>query len=306
MPEGMLGGVEMRTGIIGAVAWVCAAGFSFAQPGAGQRIVSIAEATNLIGLAFDANNDHRISRAEWHRQLGGQLLPQAFDANDANHDGFLDAAEARAAIQAVVATATNDCDTNIDNVFSGDDELGCLADYLEPPTEQDGISSSPSAPATPAPPHVANSPPAAAPSANAASSVLTINASLRAPGPGRNFTPIANVPVYLSSTSLEQTLRSVGLTQPTPIRAWLRACQNHEAACRTGMGAIRANPAARGLTDAQGHLTLSPAPAGHYFVVAIASIDPGHVLIWNAPIDLQPGADELTLGDYNSIFIPPG
>ncbi|MES1158260.1 MAG: hypothetical protein ABUL42_00030 [Terricaulis silvestris] len=144
---------------------------------------------------------------------------------------------------------------------------------------------------------------ASVPSAQSAS--LVINASVRVPGPGGNFAPVTGAPVVLSTRSLDEALASVGLRQPTPVVAWLTACQARAPACAQGMQALAANPAAKGATDAQGHLTLNSTPTGHFFVVCIGGTVAGQTLIWSVPIDIGAGANQLGLSDANSLYIPP-
>jgi hypothetical protein len=305
------------------IAALCfAAGAALAQPQnaeerARQQLehesVTLAEATTMIADAIDANHDHRISRAEWLAYwpapsgISTSYNPtREFDGYDHNLDGYLDGyldgrQEAFPAVQRAVRVAQTDCDANVDNVFSGADELSCLYDYATPHPQ-----TSAGAPAEPAQ-SAARPNQTSAPHASGSGATLRIEASMRAPGPGRVFTPVANVPVYLSSRDLEQTLAAAGLTRPSPVGAWLIACQAqaNSAACQQGATAVRGNnPAARGLTDAQGHFTFSSAPIGHYFVLAIGSLTPGHTFIWCVPVDIHAGDNELTLAGHN-LYVDP-
>jgi hypothetical protein len=311
-------------------AWFFAAGAALAQPQNAQerarqslehQSLTLAEATQMIADAIDANHDHRISRAEWLAywpaptgKFASYDPARDFDGFDLNHDGFLDGArEAQPGVAKAVRTAQTDCDENVDNVFSGADELSCLYDYAMPHPRA-GAGAPPAAPSAGAAPRPQTSAPSAttpsqtsAPRASGPRATLTIEVSLRAPGPGRVFTPLADVPVYLSSRDLEQTLAAAGLTRPSPLGAWLIACQAQarSAACQQGVTAVRGNdPAARGLTDAQGHFTFSSPPVGRYFVVAIGSLTPGHTFIWCVPIDIHAGDNELTLGGHN-LYVDP-
>ena len=258
-----------------------------AQP---HQPITQQQAQALVADALDANHDHRISRAEWSNLLGTEI---GFDTHDTNRDGFISGAEeiSRAMDFVLTDVVLSACDTNYDNVYSSAEELSCLAAYT---------GRNQPAPNAHTPPSQAAAPPPSGPAAS-----LAINAAVRIPGPGRNFAPVANAPVYLSSRDLEQTLASAGLMRPTPVDAWLQACRAHAPTCQQGMDAIRGNdPGARGLTDAQGHFTFTHAPVGHFFVVSIGDITLGHTLIWCVPIDLHAGENELTLAGHN-LYVSP-
>ncbi|MES1198480.1 MAG: hypothetical protein ABUS48_00675 [Pseudomonadota bacterium] len=290
----------MKTWVVCAAAWLVAASSALAQPQAGQvahERITEQQAYNLVAERIDANHDQRISRAEWlafwpeaSSDLPSYNPSREFDGFDLNRDGVLAGAEFHNAVQHVVNVAQTDCDTNVDHVFSGAEELSCLADYAAPSTPQS---------ASTAPPQ------ASAPQSNAPGTSLVITTSVRIPGPVRNFVPVPNTRLFLSSRSLGAALASVGLTQPSPLRAWLQACQTHAPACQQGKQAMEASPAAHGATDAQGHLTLSQIAPGHYFVVGLGGAVGGQNLIWSVPVDISAGANELLLGGFNALFVPP-
>lgn len=101
---------------------------------------------------------------------------------------------------------------------------------------------------------------------------LVINAAVRIPGPGRNFAPVAGAPLLLSTRSLDE--------------------------------ALAANPAAKGATDAQGHLTFAQIPTGHFYVIALGGTVAGETWIWSVPVDIAPGSNELSLSGFNSLVMP--
>ncbi len=284
--------------IVCIAAWFLAAGSALAQP-VPQGPVTGEQIYSMAAARLDINHDNRISSAEWRSlthgtDFGTHLTQQGeFNTYDTNRNGVIEGGEITNAVGHVVDVVISECDNNFDQVLSEPDELSCLAHYLPPEQHAQTAGAAPSQ--------------TSAPRAGGPSATLRIEASLRVPGPGRMFTPVANTPVYLSSRDLEQTLAAAGLTRPSPVGAWLIACQAQASsvACQQGVTAVRGNdPAERGLTDAQGHFTFSSAPIGHYFVVAIGSLTPGHTFIWCVPVDIHAGDNELTLAGHN-LYVDP-
>ncbi len=136
----------------------------------------------------------------------------------------------------------------------------------------------------------------------AGEAMLDVSASVEA-GSGTRV-PLAGVTVFLLTRSLDEALGSVGLREPTPLRAWLQACQARAPACRQAMQAMVANPAAKGKTDARGHVELAQLAAGRYYVLSIVAAGNDR-LIWDVPVDVKAGANAVSLGRHNAIR-PPG
>jgi len=133
---------------------------------------------------------------------------------------------------------------------------------------------------------------------------LDITANVRLPGAARNFSPVPDAPVFVERMSLDESLASVGLRQPSPLRAWLDACTARSAACQQGASAMTASTVAKGKTDADGHVVLPSVPAGHYYVLMVGNAPGQPNQFWDVPIDVKPGSNPVSLNSLNYL-VPP-
>lgn len=115
--------------------------------------------------------------------------------------------------------------------------------------------------------------------------------------------PVAGANVLLMSRSLDEALASAGLRDPTPLKAWMSACQTRAPACQLGMQAIVANPAGMGRTDANGQLVFAHLPIGRVYVLLFAAAGDQR-LMWDVPVDLKTGSNAVSLGRHNAIRPP--
>ena len=145
---------------------------------------------------------------------------------------------------------------------------------------------------------VAQDSPIASPGNGAA---LVVTAGLQA-GTGAQV-PVVGASVLLMSRSLDEALASAGLREPTPLKAWISACQTRAPACQLGMQAMVANPAGMGRTDAKGHLAFAHLPAGRFYVLSFAAAGDQR-LMWDVPVDLKTGSNAVSLGRHNAIRPP--
>jgi hypothetical protein len=86
------------------------------------------------------------------------------------------------------------------------------------------------------------------------------------------------------------------------ISAKLLADCGDVAACTKDLQVMTAKALGSVLTDTAGHAQTPKIPAGRYFLVGFAPYD-GKVLFWSPSVDLQSGANSVTLDQRNGIAI---
>lgn len=114
----------------------------------------------------------------------------------------------------------------------------------------------------------------------------------------------APMSMMLLRDSVEVLLRKNG----TSLAAWVDACVTGRAACKNSLSVLEPAFAGAAITDLNGRATFAAVPAGRYFVFAQAAYN-NRLLVWDSRVDLQPGANAITLDQRNIAPLnaqPPG
>ena len=158
-------------------------------------------------------------------------------------------------------------------------------------------STSPAKPASKTPAPAA---PAAAPPSGPANAVLNFQVGASAPG---SFTPFPEVHIWVTPENPQDAMVRAGLVAPGgSISGKFLADCGDIAACTKDLQVMTARALGSVLTDAAGHAQTPKIPAGHYFLVGFAPYD-GKVLFWSQSVNLESGANSVTLDQMNGVVI---
>ena len=148
----------------------------------------------------------------------------------------------------------------------------------------------------PAPPAA----PVAAPPSGPADAVLNFQVGASASG---GFTPFGEVHIWVTPENPQDAMVRAGLVAAGgSISVKLAADCGDIAACTKDLQVMTAKALGSVLTDAAGHAQTPKVPAGRYFLVGFAPYD-GKVLFWNRSVELQSGANSVTLDQTNGVAI---
>jgi hypothetical protein len=159
------------------------------------------------------------------------------------------------------------------------------------------ISAKPPAPsAMTAPPPKTPAPPASA----ATNSVLKFQVGIATPG---NFAPLADIQIWVTPENPEEALVRAGYGTAgggSLGEKFTADCRNPNNCVRDlktmtakALGAVR--------TDASGHAQTPSIPAGRYYLIGVSAYQ-GKPLLWATPVNLQPGANTVTLDQTNNLL----
>ncbi len=141
------------------------------------------------------------------------------------------------------------------------------------------------------------------PTAAGGSAVLSLAAGILVQ-PGRVSPPSNNLVVVLRD-SAETALARRGYQPPpgmSPLQGWSAACQAGAPACGEGAAAIEASGVGSIRTDANGRAQVPGIRPGTYYLFALARYGDQRA-IWNVRVDLQPGANPVTLDQRNAVHV---
>ena len=140
--------------------------------------------------------------------------------------------------------------------------------------------------------------------ATAGNAVLLISSGLPAQPGGAN--PFANHPYILLRESFATVVAKAGVQVPagtSPYKYLGYACGNRLPDCQKISAAVNANAASAVRADASGKAALAAVPPGTYYVMISVRYN-NQALVWDMPIRLKAGSNQLTLSQANASVVP--
>jgi hypothetical protein len=114
--------------------------------------------------------------------------------------------------------------------------------------------------------------------------------------------PLAGHPYTLLRISVADILAKQGISVPqgsSPYKVLGIACGNHAPDCQKILDAVKANAASAIRADANGSGTFPGVPPGTYYLMISARYN-NQALVWDHPIQLNPGPNSLSLDQRNA------
>ena len=110
--------------------------------------------------------------------------------------------------------------------------------------------------------------------------------------------PLAGKTFLISKESFENVLAKAGWIQQgssaKALSAWAYACKSQNPLCQQGIEALRPYLVGSAKLDGNGGFTFDKARAGSYYLIGQTLLDGRH-LVWDLRVDLNPGANSVTL-----------
>ncbi|HEY3950950.1 hypothetical protein [Phenylobacterium sp.] len=140
-------------------------------------------------------------------------------------------------------------------------------------------------------------PRAAPPPSGPANATLRFQVGISVPG---GFTPLVNAPLWLMTQDPQAAYAATGLPMPQGVSLPAKLASDCRSlpVCQSEIPAIVRGALGRVMTDAQGHAQTPQIPSGRYYVVGVSAIQ-GKPVVWVQPVNVQPGANTLTLDQLN-------